>query len=51
MDEEIDPKKLATMRKRIMDLERINAFTGQYKATEMQRMIKNIIEEVAFDDN
>lgn len=51
MDSEIDPVKLSLMRKRIMDLERTNAYTNQYRPQEIQNKIKDIIEEVAFDDN
>lgn len=51
MDEAIDPVKLKIMRKRIMELERNNANTSELSEQRMQKMIHDIIEEVAFDDN
>lgn len=51
MTQEIDKQRLTKMRKRIMDLERTNAYTDQYGPTQMQKKIQDIIEEEAFDDN
>lgn len=51
MEQEIDPTKLMTMRKRIMELERTNAFTNQYTNSQIQKKIRDIVEEVAFNDN
>ena len=51
MDKEIDPEKLKKMRKRIMELERLNAYTNEYTSSQMQKKIQDIIEEEAFDDN
>ena len=51
MDEEIDQRKLTMMRKQIMDLERANANTNELSGQRIQKMIRDIVEEVAFNDN
>ncbi len=51
MTTEIDAKKLAEMRRKIMELERVNSYTNELSSAKMQKEIKEIIQKVAFDDN
>ena len=50
MDKELDPEKLAIMRKRIMELERNNALTSQFSSSQMQKKIQDIIQDVVSND-